>query len=91
MQIQIIPIPAFKDNYIWLVHNGHVGVVIDPGDAQPVISYLKQLGINLSTILITHHHHDHIGGVAELLAAYPESQVFAPKLEAFDFTHQSVS
>jgi len=91
MQIQIIPIPAFKDNYIWLVHNGNVGLVIDPGDAQPVISYLKQMDLNLSTILITHYHHDHIGGVTDLLSAYPESQVFAPKLEAFDFTHQSVS
>lgn len=91
MQIQIIPIPAFKDNYIWLVHNGNVGVVVDPGDAQPVISYLKQLGVNLSAILITHHHHDHIGGVTDLLEAYPESRVFAPKLEAFDFIHQSVS
>jgi len=91
MQIQIIPIPAFKDNYIWLVHNGNAGVVIDPGDAQPVISYLKQMGLNLSTILITHHHHDHTGGVTDLLSAYPESQVFAPKLEAFDFIHQSVS
>ena len=91
MQIQIIPIPAFKDNYIWLVHNGNVGLVIDPGDAQPVISYLKQMDLNLSTILITHYHHDHIGGVTDLLSAYPESQVFAPKLEVFDFVHQSVS
>ena len=91
MQIQIIPIPAFKDNYIWLVHNGNAGLVIDPGDAQPVISHLKQLGLNLSTILITHHHHDHIDGVVDLLAAYPEAQVFAPKLEAFDFIHHAVS
>ena len=91
MQIQIIPIPAFKDNYIWLVHNGNAGLVIDPGDAQPVISYLKKLGLNLSTILITHHHHDHIDGVVDLLAAYPEAQVFAPKLEAFDFIHHAVS
>ena len=91
MQIQIIPIPAFKDNYIWLVRNGNAGLVIDPGDAQPVISYLKQLGLNLSTILITHHHHDHIDGVVDLLAAYPEAQVFAPKLEAFDFIHHAVS
>ncbi len=91
MQIQIIPIPAFKDNYIWLVRNGNAGLVIDPGDAQPVISYLKQLGLNLSTILITHHHHDHIDGVVDLLAAYPEAQVFAPKLETFDFIHHAVS
>ena len=91
MQLQIIPIPAFKDNYIWLVHNGKTGLVIDPGDAQPVISHLNHLGLTLSTILITHHHHDHIDGVNDLLEAYPEAQVYAPKLEAFDFIHQAVS
>ena len=91
MQIQIIPIPAFKDNYIWLVHNGKTALVIDPGEAQSVISHLKELGLNLSTILITHHHHDHIDGVNKLLSAYPKVKVFAPKLEAFDFIHQAVS
>lgn len=91
MQLQIIPIPAFKDNYIWLVHNGNTGLIIDPGDAQPVISLLSQLGLKLSTILITHHHHDHIGGVIDLLATYPKAQVYAPKLEAFNFTHKPVS
>ena len=88
--VQIIPIPAFKDNYIWLIHNGQQAVAVDPGDAQPVIQTLKQLNLSLSGILITHHHQDHIAGVAELLKAYPDIDVYAPKLEAYSFAHTPV-
>lgn len=65
--IEIHAIPAFTDNYIWLLHTGgkHCAVV-DPGDAEPVRAMLRQTGLQLSTILITHHHADHIGGVAGL-------------------------
>lgn len=87
---QIIPIPAFKDNYIWLIHNGIEAVIVDPGDATPVNETLQRLNLVLNTILITHHHHDHIGGVAELLEKYPQTKVYAPRLEQYAFEHMPV-
>lgn len=90
-QLQIIPIPVFKDNYVWLIHNNHKAIVVDPGDAIPVIHTLQKLNLDLQTILITHHHQDHIGGVDVLLETYPDVKVFAPKLEQYAFRHQPVS
>ncbi len=82
----IIPIPAFNDNYIWLLHNGQTAVVVDPGDAAPVIATLQQLNLHLGAILITHHHSDHIDGVATLLS-YQATPVYAPQYETFKFQH----
>ena len=90
-QIQIIPISAFSDNYIWLIHNQQQAIVVDPGDAIPVINTLKERKLDLQSILITHHHQDHIDGVALLLKTYPNTAVFAPKLEQYTFAHQAVS
>lgn len=90
-QLQIIPIPAFKDNYIWLIHNGNQAIVVDPGDAMPVLNTLKVLKLQLHTILITHHHQDHIGGVNVLIENYPDVKVFAPRLEQYDFKRTPVS
>jgi hydroxyacylglutathione hydrolase len=87
--LKIRPIPAFQDNYIWLIQNGNHVAVVDPGDAAPVISTLQNENLTLDAILITHHHNDHIGGVQSLLKEY-QTQVFAPTNEHFDFTHQSV-
>lgn len=84
--LQIIPIPAFNDNYIWLLHNKNHAVVIDPGDAQPVIDALVENYLTLSAILITHHHDDHIGGVPKLLE-YTNAIVYAPRYETFAFKH----
>ncbi len=89
--LNIIPIPAFDDNYIWLLHNGQNAVVVDPGDAAPVIKTLNALNLNLSAILITHHHSDHIDGVASLLAhqalILQPVPVYAPQYENFNFEH----
>lgn len=68
--IKVTAIPAFDDNYIWALHDAGNAVVVDPGDAAPVLAWLQQGGHTLTGILLTHHHGDHIGGVAELLSAY---------------------
>ena len=88
--LQIIPIPAFKDNYIWLLHDSNNAIVVDPGDATPVFEVVKNLNLHLHTILITHHHHDHIGGVVRLIEEYPNVKVYAPKLEQYGFKHLAV-
>lgn len=64
--IQIEPIAAFTDNYFWAIHNGTHAWIIDPGDAPPVEQWLHAHAVSLSGILLTHHHADHVGGVAAL-------------------------
>jgi len=78
---EISLIPAFKDNYIWLLTRGSRAFVVDPGDAAPVLARLEADGLGLEGILITHHHADHQGGVAELKARY-RTEVFAPASES---------
>ena len=65
----LIPLPAFTDNYIWMLHDGRNAVVVDPGDAGPVMQALTDSGLTLQSILVTHHHPDHVGGVDALRAA----------------------
>ena len=74
-------IPAFKDNYIWLLTQGKRAYVVDPGDAAPVQARLEADGLDLEGILITHHHPDHQGGVAKLAAQGPV-KVYAPGNES---------
>ena len=74
-------IPAFKDNYIWLLTEGKRAFVVDPGDAAPVVARLLTDGLSLEGILITHHHADHQGGVADLVARWP-ARVYAPATES---------
>ena len=76
--LEVEAIAAFSDNYIWALHDGRVAAVVDPGDAEPVLRFLKARGLALGAIVITHHHGDHVGGVAELVAAYPENPEGAP-------------
>jgi len=71
--LEATPLKAFSDNYIWLVHSPRQPrdvAVVDPGDARPVIEALEQQHFALKTILVTHHHADHVGGVAELRQRY---------------------
>lgn len=67
--MNLIPLPAFQDNYLWFLHDGHRAVVVDPGDAQPVMAALQRDGLQLAAILVTHHHQDHVGGVDALREA----------------------
>lgn len=86
LMINIIPIPAFEDNYIWLLQVGRKVVVVDPGDALPVISTLQRNDWDLAAILITHHHDDHIGGVPNLLEQF-DTPVYAPSYGDYPFKH----
>ena len=67
--MKLIPLPAFEDNYVWLLQAGGEALVVDPGDAAPVQAALRQSGARLVAILVTHHHGDHTGGVAALREA----------------------
>lgn len=78
---KIHPVPAFKDNYIWVIHTHDAAIVVDPGAASPVIEYLQLEELQLSAILITHHHHDHTGGIIELLQ-YSNAPVYGPHSES---------
>ena len=88
--IHIDPIEAFQDNYIWLIHNDQNSVIVDPGDAGPVISALERKNLNLVAILITHHHADHIDGVIALQEKYPHIKIFAPQKDKYDFVNISL-
>ena len=66
----ITAIPALKNNYIWAIHNDHRAVVVDPGEARPVLEFLDARGIQLDSILCTHRHADHIGGILKLREVY---------------------
>ncbi|MFM7759397.1 MAG: hydroxyacylglutathione hydrolase [Burkholderiaceae bacterium] len=68
--LQVTAIPAFADNYLWLIHDQQHATVVDPGDAAPIETALRSLGLKLNAILLTHHHADHAGGVEELLAQW---------------------
>lgn len=77
--LTIDAIAAFEDNYIWLLHRGGPkAVVVDPGDAAPVLDTFADRALELSGILLTHHHWDHAGGVPELLERWPDAPVYGP-------------
>jgi hydroxyacylglutathione hydrolase len=77
----IIPIPALTDNYIWLLREGGQAAVVDPGDAGPVLDYLDRERLALTAILVTHHHGDHVNGIAALRARFPVP-VYGPARES---------
>jgi hydroxyacylglutathione hydrolase len=80
MDLSITPIPAFTDNYFWLLERGGAAVVVDPGDAAPVERALADRRLALAAILVTHHHFDHIGGLKALTARHPVP-VYGPAAE----------
>ena len=78
--MNLLPIPALADNYIWMLHDGHEAIVVDPGEAEPVLAILKAQSLKLQAILVTHHHADHVGGVEQLRQA-TGAKVYGPAYE----------
>jgi hydroxyacylglutathione hydrolase len=93
--LKIDAIPAFADNYIWLLRTAEAedscAVVVDPGDADPVIERLEAESLTLVGILLTHHHFDHQGGVADLCARWPDVMVTAPDDRRIRFATRRVA
>jgi hydroxyacylglutathione hydrolase len=79
--MKLIALPAFTDNYIWMLHDDRQAIVVDPGDAAPVAAALDAQGLALAAILVTHHHPDHVGGVAALRPRL-QGPVYGPAREA---------
>jgi hydroxyacylglutathione hydrolase len=79
--VKVLTVPAFSDNYLWLVHDDVHAVVVDPGDAAPILAALEKHHLGLAAILLTHHHADHVGGVPALLERF-DVPVFGPASEA---------
>ncbi|MDH4392656.1 MAG: hydroxyacylglutathione hydrolase [Aquabacterium sp.] len=80
--MKLVALPAFTDNYIWMLHDDRQAIVVDPGDAAPVAAALDGLGLALAAILVTHHHPDHVGGVAALRPRLQGGQVWGPARES---------
>jgi hydroxyacylglutathione hydrolase len=83
MLTKTVPIPALTgtyDNYIWITHDRENAIVVDPGDAAPVLEYLQKNQLNLCAILITHRHNDHIAGISKLVEVY-NTRVYGPRSE----------
>jgi hydroxyacylglutathione hydrolase len=81
--LSVLTVPAFKDNYLWLIHDGSNAAVVDPGDAAPILAALDEHGLTLTAILLTHHHADHIGGVPALLERF-DVPVFGPRKDGIE-------
>jgi hydroxyacylglutathione hydrolase len=88
--MEIVPVNAFKDNYVWTLRNSSDAAVVDPGDARPVLDYLARERLRLCAILATHHHPDHTGGIAELVAK-SRVPVFGPRNEPIPALTQPVA
>lgn len=89
--MRLQPLPAFADNYIWtLGASDGRAVIVDPGEAAPVLR-AAEAGLQPAAILLTHHHQDHIGGTAELLRRWPDLPVYAPADDRIDLPCQRVA
>ncbi|ACS86618.1 hydroxyacylglutathione hydrolase [Musicola paradisiaca] len=77
--MNLISVPAFTDNYIWLLEHENQCVIVDPGDASPVLSAIEKRQLNPAAILLTHHHNDHTGGVTALKERFASIPVYGPE------------
>ena len=75
--MRVVPVPCLADNYAYLVIDGARAAAVDPGEAAPIAAALVREHVTLAAIWLTHHHHDHVGGVAALLAEHPGVEVVA--------------
>ncbi|MBN7827551.1 hydroxyacylglutathione hydrolase [Bowmanella dokdonensis] len=89
--IEIVPIKAFSDNYIWCLRRDRHACLVDPGQAEPALDYLQQESLTLTDILITHHHHDHTGGLKRLTGVFPDARVVGPHNPAVEPVHLRVA
>lgn len=80
--ITVTALPAFQDNYLWLLQRDEMAAVVDPGDGAVVQAALEQRGLELAAILVTHHHPDHVGGLPLLTRHWQGVPVFGPRAEA---------
>ncbi len=88
--LQVTAVPAFADNYLWLIHDHQHAAVVDPGDAAPIEAALSAMHLKLAAILLTHHHGDHAGGVTDLLRHW-QVPVFGPAREKITGISQPLS
>jgi hydroxyacylglutathione hydrolase len=91
--MNLIAVPAFADNYIWMLHDGREAIVVDPGEAAPVVHALEQHALKLAAIVVTHHHGDHIGGVDALRPLLPDGRgpVYGPATEKIPEPYAALS
>ena len=78
--LEVVAVSALRDIYVWTLRDGACAAVVDPGEARPVEDYLAREKLELVAILATHHHADHVGGIAELTARR-RIPVFGPRHE----------
>ncbi|HEY8609292.1 MAG TPA: hydroxyacylglutathione hydrolase [Noviherbaspirillum sp.] len=88
--LNVLTVPAFQDNYLWLIHDGTHAAAVDPGDAEPILAALDAHGLSLAAILLTHHHADHVGGVPALLARH-SVPVFGPRNDGIDVVSRTLT
>jgi hydroxyacylglutathione hydrolase len=88
--IDVVPLRAFKDNYIWTLRADGFAAVVDPGESAPVLDYLARERVRLAAILATHHHADHVGGIADLARRF-DVPVFGPRDEPISTVTRPVS
>lgn len=90
--MNLISIPAFQDNYIWVLsENNGKCLIVDPGEADPIMLAIEQYGWRPEAILLTHHHNDHVGGVPALLQKFPSLAVYGPQETANKGTNRVVN
>lgn len=77
--LEITPIPALSDNYIWAIVKDKDLIIVDPSEAQPVLDFIAKNSLNLTVCLLTHNHHDHTDGLPDILKAYPNLPVYGPE------------
>lgn len=77
--MDIIPIKALSDNYIWALKEEDTLIIVDPGESEKLMQFIDESDLQLTTILLTHKHEDHVGGVLDLVGRYPGTEVYGPE------------